>query len=101
MQKETIRGGVLNIQKKSRHDDTWTTWKLYEKAEKTAFIPIVLHYWRNDPNSFGRRKFDMTHFDGIDAYKEQLEYFYRKKDSVMWKLHLHRIWRCFFGATTV
>ncbi|MDE6052376.1 MAG: hypothetical protein K2G55_01140 [Lachnospiraceae bacterium] len=21
----------------------------------------------------------MTHFDGIDAYKEQLEYFYRKK----------------------
>lgn len=64
---------------KSRHDDTWTTWKLYEKAKKITFIPIELHYWRNDPNSFGRRSFDISHFDGIDAYREQLEYFYKSK----------------------
>lgn len=64
---------------KSRHDDTWTTWKLYEKAKKTALIPLELHHWRNDPNSFGRRQFDTSHFDGIDAYREQLEYFHREK----------------------
>lgn len=64
---------------KSRHDDTWTTWKLYERAEKTVFIPVVLYYWRNDSESFGRRRFDATHFDGMDAYKEQLEYFYGRK----------------------
>lgn len=60
---------------KSRHDDTWTTWKLYEHANKVVFIPIILHYWRDDPNSFGRRKFDTTHFDGMDAYRAQIEYF--------------------------
>ena len=76
--KKVLYDGVKYPQK-SRHDDTWTTWKLYEKAKKTAFIPIVLHYWRNDPDSFGRRKFDTTHFEGIDAYKGQLEYFRKEK----------------------
>lgn len=60
---------------KSRHDDTWTTWRLYENAKKVVFLPITLHYWRDDPNSFGRRKFDTSHFDGMDAYRTQLEYF--------------------------
>ena len=75
--KELYNG--IKYPQKSRHDDTWTTWKLYEKAERTAFIQIVLHYWRNDPNSFGRRTFDTSHFDGIDAYKEQIEYFHKAK----------------------
>ena len=61
---------------KSRHDDTWTTWKLYENAHKVVFIPIILHYWRDDPNSFGRRRFDASHFDGMDAYRVQMEYFH-------------------------
>lgn len=64
---------------KSRHDDTWTTWKLYERARRTAFIPVILHYWRDDPNSFGRRRFDETHFEAMDAYREQLEYYRRQK----------------------
>lgn len=64
---------------KSKHDDTWTTWKLYEKSKRTVFVPVVLHYWRNNPDSFGRQKFDISHFDGMDAYKEQLEYFHREK----------------------
>lgn len=75
--KELYEG--IEYPRKSRHDDTWTTWKLYERAERTAFLPIVLHYWRNDPNSFGRRKFDASHFEGIDAYKEQIEYFHKAK----------------------
>lgn len=76
--RRTLYNGI-QYPSKSRHDDTWTTWKLYEKAKKTALIPLELHYWRNDPNSFGRRKFDTSHFDGIDAYREQLEYFHRSK----------------------
>lgn len=40
--------------KKSKHDDTWTTWKAYEKAETVVFVDEVLHYWRNNPKSFGR-----------------------------------------------
>lgn len=69
----------IQFPNKSQHDDTWTTWKLYEKSTRTAFVPVVLHYWRNTPGSFGRQKFDISHFDGIDAYKEQLEYFHREK----------------------
>jgi len=75
--KELYEG--IQYPRKSRHDDTWTTWKLYEKSKRTIFIPIVLHYWRDDPNSYGRRQFDISHFDGIDAYGEQLEYFRKAK----------------------
>lgn len=59
---------------KSKHDDTWTTWKVYEKADKVGFVDEILYFWRNNPNSFGR-VFDISHLSGIDAYKEQLEYF--------------------------
>lgn len=61
------------------HLDTWTTWKLYENARKVAFIPEPLYYWRNNPNSLSRRRFDASHFSGIDAYREQLEYYYKVK----------------------
>ena len=63
---------------KVRHVDTWTTWKTYENVERVAFIPIPLYYWRINPNSLSRNKFDNTQFTGIDAYIEQLEYFYKK-----------------------
>ncbi len=69
----------IRFPSRSRHDDTRTTWKLYEKAKRTALIPLELHYWRNNPDSYGRRRFDTSHFDGIDAYGEQLEYFYGLK----------------------
>ena len=60
---------------RSRHDDTWTTWKIYEKSINVGLTNIVLYYWRNNPNSFSRI-FDFSHLEGIDAYKEQLEYFH-------------------------
>lgn len=64
--------------KKSKHDDTWTTWKAYEKAKRVVFVDEVVHYWRNNPESFGR-VFDLSHLEGIDAYAEQLDYFIREK----------------------
>ncbi len=63
---------------KSKHDDTWTTWRLYENAKRTAFLPIVLHYWRDNPNSFGRSTFDTAHFEEMDAFRVQMEYFRSK-----------------------
>lgn len=64
--------------KKSKHDDTWTTWKAYEKAKTVVFVDEILHYWRNNPMSFGR-VFDLSHLEGIDAYAEQIEYFIKKE----------------------
>jgi len=64
--------------KKSKHDDTWTTWKAYEKAKTVVFVDEILHYWRNNPMSFGR-VFDLSHLEGIDAYAEQIEYSIKKE----------------------
>lgn len=58
------------------HDDTGTTWKLYENAHKVVtLLDKTLYYWRVYQNSTTGRKFDVSHFSGFDAYKEQLEYF--------------------------
>ncbi len=58
------------------HLDTWTTWKLYENSQKVVFVAEPLYYWRNNPDSLTRRKFDLSHFSGIEAYGEQLEYYH-------------------------
>lgn len=63
---------------KIRHVDTWTTWKTYEKADKVMFIPATLYYWRNNPNSLSRNKFDNSQYTMLDAYIEQLEYFCKR-----------------------
>lgn len=68
----------VKFPKKSKHDDTWTTWKAYEKANTVVFVDEVLHYWRNNPQSFSR-VFDLSHLEGIDAYAEQLDYFIKNK----------------------
>lgn len=68
----------VKFPKKSKHDDTWTTWKAYEKAKTVVFVDEVLHYWRNNPQSFSRI-FDLSHLEGIDAYAEQLDYFIKNK----------------------
>lgn len=68
----------VKFPKKSKHDDTWTTWKAYEKAKTVVFVDEILHYWRNNPQSFGR-VFDLSHLEGIDAYAEQLDYFIKNK----------------------
>lgn len=64
--------------KKSKHDDTWTTWKAYEKAKRVVFVDEVVHYWRNNPESFGR-VFDLSHLEGMDAFAKQLDYFIKEK----------------------
>lgn len=61
---------------KIRHVDTWTTWKTYEKASVVAFVDYPLYFWRINPDSLTRNKFDDSQFTMIDAYIEQLEYFY-------------------------
>ena len=61
-----------------RNVDTWTTWKLYEKTNKVGFIPIILYYWRNNPSSI-TRKFELLNYTALNAYREQLEYFWLAK----------------------
>lgn len=61
------------------HEDTFTTWKLMEKAQKVVYIKEPLYYWRENPNSITRGEFSLAHLVGLDAYQEQLEYYIEKE----------------------
>lgn len=92
--KKSLYENILFPQK-SKHDDTWTTWKAYEKAKRVVFVDEVLHYWRNNPLSFGR-VFDLSHLEGIDAYAEQLDYFIKKKKQRYIEIALAEYTEMFF-----
>lgn len=92
--KKSLYADIL-FPKKSKHDDTWTTWKAYERAKKVVFVDEVLHYWRNNPLSFGR-VFDLSHLEGIDAYAEQLDYFIEKKKQRYIEIALAEYTEMFF-----
>lgn len=92
--KKSLYKDVL-FPKKSKHDDTWTTWKAYEKAGRVVFVDEVVYYWRNNPQSFGR-VFDLSHLEGIDAYSEQLDYFIANKKQRYIEIVLAEYMEMFF-----
>lgn len=61
------------------HEDTFTTWKLMEKAQKVVYVEEPLYYWRENLNSITRGEFSLAHLIGLNAYQEQLEYFIQEK----------------------
>lgn len=59
------------------HEDTFTTYKLMERAERVVYLKEPLYYWRENQNSITRGKFTTKHLLGLDAFQEQLTYFHR------------------------
>lgn len=57
------------------HEDTFTTYKLMEKANRVVYVKEPLYYWRENFNSITRGKFTSAHLMGLDAFHEQLDYF--------------------------
>lgn len=58
------------------HEDTFTTYKLMERAYKIVYLQQPVYYWRENVNSITRGKFTLSHLDDIEAFGEQLEYYY-------------------------
>lgn len=58
------------------HEDTFTTYKLMERAKKVVYLKEPLYYWRENPSSITRGKFTLAHLLGLDAFQEQLVYFH-------------------------
>lgn len=58
------------------HEDTFTTYKLMERAHKVVYLKEPLYYWRENSNSITRGKFTTEHLLGLDAFEEQIEYFH-------------------------
>ena len=59
------------------HEDTFTTYKLMERAGKVVYFKEPIYYWRENKNSITRGKFTTKHLLGLDAFQEQLEYFHK------------------------
>ncbi len=58
------------------HEDTFTTYKLMERARRVVYFKEPLYYWRENPNSITRGTFTCEHLLGLEAFGEQLEYFH-------------------------
>lgn len=60
------------------HEDTFTTYKLMDRADKVVYLKEKLYYWRENPDSISRGPFQIKHLDEADAYMEQMEFFHAK-----------------------
>lgn len=58
------------------NEDTHTTWKLMERANKVIYLKKKLYYWRDNPDSVTRCAFSLSQLSGLEAFQEQLEYFH-------------------------
>lgn len=63
------------------HEDTFTTYKLMYKAKKVVYLKKKLYFWRENLDSITRGTFRIEHFHQLDAYAEQLEFFYKKGEQ--------------------
>jgi glycosyltransferase involved in cell wall biosynthesis len=74
--KKAIHDGIMYPNKR-RNLDTWTTWKIYENADRVIYLEQPLYYWRESPFSLTRQAFSTNYYSAIEAYMEQLEYYYK------------------------
>lgn len=76
------------------HEDTFTTYKLMERATRVVYLKEPIYYWRENPNSITRGTFTLAHLLGLEAFQEQLEYFrdLRKQRHVEIVYDAYRSW---------
>ena len=57
------------------HEDTFTTYKLLDKANTVVYIGCQLYYYRLRQGSIMQSSYNIKHLDLIDATKEACDYF--------------------------
>lgn len=81
------------------HEDTFTTYKLMYKARKVVYLKNKLYYWRENPDSITRGAFRTEHFDILDAYAEQIDFFREKKEQryveIVFESYLENFFWCY------
>lgn len=58
------------------HEDTFTIYKLMEKASKVVYLQESIYYWRRRMDSITHGRWTFSHLDQIEAFGEQLEYYH-------------------------
>lgn len=57
------------------NEDTWVSYKIIEKANKVVYFKEPIYYWHENMQSVTHGKFSIKYLSGLDAFKEQLEYY--------------------------
>lgn len=60
-----------------QHEDEFFTYRIIDKAEKLAFIPAQLYYYRQHPGSI-TSSFSIKSLDALEAFLERLEFLKNK-----------------------
>lgn len=67
------------------HEDFATTYKLVDLAENIVILNKTLYFYRYNENSITLSKIKNNKIDLLTAYKEQIEYFQKKKEITPYK----------------
>lgn len=62
-------------------EDSFTSYKLLDKADKIAFVPDALYYYFINPKSIMGTSFKEKHLEVIEAYRGGCNYFLNKGES--------------------
>lgn len=62
-------------------EDSFTSYKLLDKADKIAFVPDALYYYFINPKSIMGTSFKEKHLEVIEAYRGGYNYFLNKGES--------------------
>lgn len=72
--KRKLYDGILYPKGKT-NEDTHTTWKLMERANRVVYLKKPLYFWRENPNSVTRSEFKRSQLSGLEAFEEQFDYY--------------------------
>ena len=77
------------------HEDTYTTYMLVYYAKSIAFVHAKKYFYRIRTGSIMNSKFNIRHFDGIDATRIASNFFYDQKENELFKCAVNAHFRAF------
>lgn len=63
------------------HEDVFTTYKLFAKADKISYINADLYFYYQNENSIVHSSYSLRKLDEVEAGEEQVEFFKEKNDE--------------------
>jgi len=81
------------------HEDEFTTWKLLDKAEKIAYTPAPLYFYRQREGSIIAQKKLSNFIDTVDALKERISYFQKKENTFQYRFSFYQLLNLFLDMS--
>lgn len=66
------------------HEDEFTTYKVFDQANKVVRLNEELYFYRQTPNSIMNSKFELSRLNYLEALQEQLTYFSEHKNKQLY-----------------